>query len=38
MKTIKNIFFIVCVCGLCSKAVVHTYRHFQPAPAEIVGP
>ena len=38
MKTIKNIFFIVCVCGLCSKAIVHTHRHFHPAPAEIVGP
>ncbi len=38
MKTIKNIFFIVCVCGLCSKVVMHTYRHFQPPPVTIVGP
>ena len=38
MKMIKNLVYILCVCGLCSKAVLHTYRHFNPAPAPIVGP
>jgi hypothetical protein len=34
----KIIFLILAVCGLCSKAVVHTYRHFNPPPPPIVGP
>jgi hypothetical protein len=38
VKTLKNILFILCVCSLCSKAVMHTYRHFHPAPTAIVGP
>ena len=38
MKTFKNVIFILCVCSLCSKAVMHTYRHFNPAPVAIVGP
>ena len=38
MNTIKNIVFILALCSLCSKAVVHTYRHFNPPPAAIVGP
>jgi len=38
MKTIKNILLVICVCSLCSKAAVHTYRHFYPPPAPIVGP
>ncbi len=38
MKILKNIVLVLCVCSLCSKVVVHTYRHFHPAPAEIVGP
>lgn len=38
MKTIKNILLILCVCGLCSKAILHTYRHFNPPPAPIIGP
>ena len=38
MKTFKNIIFVLCVCGLCSKAVMHTYRHFNPPQAAIVGP
>jgi hypothetical protein len=31
MKTIKSLFLVLCVFSLCSKAVLHTYRHFQPA-------
>ena len=38
MKTIKNIILILGVCSLCSKAVVHTCRHFNPPPPPIVGP
>ena len=37
MKMFKNIIFVPCVCGLCSKAVMHTYRHFNPPAAAIVG-
>ena len=38
VKTLKNIALILCVCSLCSKALIHTYRHFCPPPAAIVGP
>ena len=38
MKTFKNVIMILCVCSLCSKVVVHTYRHFNPSPPPIVGP
>lgn len=38
MKTFKNIIFILCVCSLCSKVVLHTWHHFHPAPAVVVGP
>jgi len=38
MKTIKNIILILGVCLLCSKAVIHTYRYFNPPPPPIVGP
>jgi NO-binding membrane sensor protein with MHYT domain len=34
----KCLFLILAVCGLCSKAVVHTYRHFNPPPPPIAGP
>ena len=34
----KIILLVLAVCGLCSKAVVHTYRHFNPPPPPIVGP
>jgi uncharacterized membrane protein len=34
----KILFLVLAVCGLCSKAVVHTYRHFNPSPPPIVGP
>jgi len=34
----KIIFLVLVVCGLCSKAVVHTYRHFNPPPPPIIGP
>jgi hypothetical protein len=38
MKIAKSVLLVLCVCSLCSKAVMHTYRHFHPAPTEIVGP
>ena len=38
MKPIKNIILIPGVCLLCSKAVVHTYRHLNPSPPPIIGP
>ena len=38
MKTVKNIVLILCVCSLCSKAIVHIYRNFNPPPPPIVGP
>jgi hypothetical protein len=34
----KNVIFVLCVCSLCSKAVVHTYRHFQPPAVAVIGP
>jgi hypothetical protein len=34
----KTILLILAVCGLCSKVVIHTYRHFNPPPPPIVGP
>jgi hypothetical protein len=34
----KVLFLVLALCGLCSKAVVHTYRHFNPPPPPIVGP
>jgi hypothetical protein len=36
MKTLKNIFLILCVLSLCSKVTLHTYRHFHPAAATAV--
>jgi len=38
MTTIKNIVFILALCSLCSKAVLHTYRHFNPPSVAVVGP
>ena len=38
MKTVRNIILILCVCSLCSKVVIHTWRHFNPPPPPIVGP
>ena len=38
MKTITTILIILGVCLLCSKAAIHTYRHFNPPPPSIVGP
>jgi hypothetical protein len=35
---LKTILLILAVCSLCSKAVVHTWRHFNPPPPPIVGP
>jgi hypothetical protein len=34
----KVLFLVLAVCSLCSKVVVHTYRHFNPPPPPIVGP
>lgn len=34
----KIIFLVLVACSLCSKAVVHTYRHFNPPPPPIIGP
>jgi Co/Zn/Cd efflux system component len=34
----KIIFLVLAVCGICSKAVVYTCRHFNPPPPPIVGP
>jgi len=34
----KVLFLVLALCGLCSKAVVHTWRHFNPPPPPIVGP
>jgi hypothetical protein len=38
MKTFKNIVFVLALCSLCSKAILHTYRHFNPPPAILIGP
>ena len=32
------IFLVLGVCGLCSKAIVHTIRYFNPPPPPIIGP
>jgi hypothetical protein len=34
----KTILLILAVCSLCSKAIIHTWRHFNPPPSPIVGP
>ena len=34
----KIIFLALAVCSLCTKAVVHTYRHFNPPAAPVIGP
>ena len=34
----KILFLVLAVCSLCSKAIVYTYRHFNPPPPPIVGP
>ena len=34
----KDVFLVLAVCSLCSKAVVHAYRHFNPRPPPIIGP
>jgi hypothetical protein len=38
MKTVRCIILILCVCSLCSKVAIHTWRHFNPPPPPIVGP
>ena len=37
IQRMKTVLLILSMCVLCSKAIVHTYRHFNPAPP-IVGP
>jgi len=38
MKTLKTIIFVLCICGVSSKVMIHTYRHFHPPAATVVGP
>jgi hypothetical protein len=38
MKIFKNIVFILALCSFCSKAVMHTYRHFNPPEVTVVAP
>ena len=38
MSMIKKIGLILCLCLLCTKVIVHTYRHFHPPAAAIIGP
>jgi hypothetical protein len=35
---VKIILLALAVCSLCSKAAIHTYRHFNPPPPPIIGP
>ena len=37
-RKMKIIFLVLLVCGLCSKVIVHTIRHFNPPPPPIIGP
>jgi hypothetical protein len=30
MNTIKILFLVLGVCSICSKAAIHTWRHFHP--------
>jgi hypothetical protein len=30
MNTIKTLFLVPGVCSICSKAAIHTWRHFHP--------
>jgi len=38
MKTLRSILFIVCAFGVCSKGVVHTWRHFHPSAVTTTSP
>jgi len=38
MKTFRNIVFILCVCSVCSKLVIPTYRHFHPPVVTAAAP
>jgi hypothetical protein len=38
MSMIKNIVLPLCLCLLRTKVIVHSYRHFHPPAAAIVGP
>ena len=37
MNTVKSVVLVLCLCSLCCKGVIHTYRHFQP-PAVVAVP
>jgi predicted MFS family arabinose efflux permease len=37
-RQMKIIFLALAVCGVCSKAIVYTYRHCNPPPPPIIGP
>ena len=34
----KVIFLVLVMCSLCSKAIIHICRHFNPPPPSIIGP
>ncbi|KRQ93884.1 hypothetical protein CQ12_30785 [Bradyrhizobium jicamae] len=34
----KVLFLVLAVCSLCSKAIVHACRHFNPPQPPIIGP
>ena len=38
MNTLKSIVLILSLCSLCSKAIVYTWRHYNPPPVKVVGP
>jgi hypothetical protein len=38
MKTVKNLIFVLCMLSVCSKVMLHTYRHFYPATVTSVAP
>jgi hypothetical protein len=37
MNSFKSVVLVLCLCNLCSKAAIHTYRHFHP-PAAVAVP
>jgi hypothetical protein len=37
-RKMKIIFLALAVCGLCSTAIVCSYRHSNPSPPPIIGP
>lgn len=37
-NALKHLLIIVCLCSACTRIAVHTYRHFHPHPAVVIGP